>query len=217
MSALKRSPSPRSRATLIGDVIGSRHVADRAATHRALDKALVDATGDAIDAPAFTVGDEFQGSYRTVGAAIEAAFVIRLAVAPGIDVRFGVGWGSVTVLDAASGIQDGPGWWAAREAIEWTASAQRQPGLALVRTSFRAEGESRRDLDAINAALLCRDHLIGSLDDRSLRIVKGLLTGKTKKDIAADEGISASAVSQRAGRDGLDLILLAAQYLRDVP
>lgn len=217
MSGLKRSPSPHARATLIGDVIGSRRVADRTATHRALNKALVDAAGDAIDAPAFTVGDEFQGSYRTVGAAIEAAFAIRLAVAPGIDVRFGIGWGAVTVLDSDSGIQDGPGWWAAREAIEWTASAQRQPGLALVRTSFRAEGESHRDLEAINAALLCRDHLIGSLDDRSLRIVKGLLTGKTKKDIAADEGISASAVSQRAGRDGLDLILLAAQYLRDVP
>lgn len=217
MATLKRSPSSSPRATLIGDVIGSRHVADRAATHRALNKALADAGGDAVDAPAFTVGDEFQGSYRTVGAAIEAAFVIGLAVAPDIDVRFGIGWGSVTILDSESGIQDGPGWWAAREAIEWTASAQRQPGLASVRTSFRAEGESRRDLDAINAALLCRDHLIGSLDDRSLRIVKGLLTGKTKKDIAADEGISASAVSQRAGRDGLDLILLVAQYLRDVP
>ncbi|OBB73450.1 RNA polymerase subunit sigma-70 [Mycobacterium sp. 852014-52144_SCH5372336] len=197
--------------------MGSRRVADRAATHRALDKALAGAAGDAIDAPAFTVGDEFQGSYRTAGAAIEAAFAIRLAVAPGIEVRFGIGWGAVTVLDSDSGIQDGPGWWAAREAIEWTASAQRQPGLALVRTSFRAEADVRGDLDAINAALLCRDHLLGSLDDRSLRIVKGLLTGKTKKDIAADEGISASAVSQRAGRDGLDLILLAAQYLRGVP
>ncbi|KUI21863.1 RNA polymerase subunit sigma-70 [Mycobacterium sp. GA-1285] len=217
MSALKRSSSPNRRATLIGDVIGSRRLADRTATHRALSTALVEAAGGALDAPAFTVGDEFQGSYRTVGAAIEAAFAIRLAVAPGIDVRFGIGWGAVTILDSDSGIQDGPGWWAAREAIEWTASAQRQPGLALVRTSFRAEDDVRHDLDAINAALLCRDHLIGSLDDRSLRIVKGLLTGKTKKDIAAAEGISASAVSQRAGRDGLDLILLAAQYLRDVP
>ncbi|MGV0804036.1 SatD family protein, partial [Mycolicibacterium elephantis] len=69
-----------------------------------------------IDAPAFTVGDEFQGSYRTVGAAIEAALAIRLAVAPEIDVRFGIGWGAVTVLDAGTGIQDGPGWWTAREA-----------------------------------------------------------------------------------------------------
>ena len=135
-------------------------------------------------------------------------------MAPGIDIRFGIGWGAVMMLDERAGIQDGPGWWAAREAIEWTASAQRQPGLALVRMSFR--GDDRDDVDAVNAALICRDHLIGSLDDRSIRILKGLLSNHNKKDIAAAEGISASAVSQRAGRDGLDLIVQASQYLRTV-
>ncbi|MGV0798221.1 RNA polymerase subunit sigma-70, partial [Mycolicibacterium elephantis] len=100
--------------------------------------------------------------------------------------------------------------------ITWTATAQRQPGLALVRTSYRAD-VGRTDTDAINAALICRDHLLGSLDDRSLRIVKGLLSNHTKKDIAAAEGISASAVSQRAGRDGLDLIVVASRYLRNIP
>jgi SatD family (SatD) len=204
------------RATLLGDVVGSRHVADRTGQHRALNRALGNIAADAIDPPAFTVGDEFQGSYPTVGGAIDAALSLRLAVAPDIDVRFGIGWGAVMVLDASAGIQDGPGWWAAREAIEWTASAQRQPGLALVRTSFRVNAQSRPDIDAINAALLCRDHLIGSLDDRSLRILKGLLNNHTKKDIAVAEGISASAVSQRAGRDGLDLIVQASHYLRSV-
>ena len=85
-----------------------------------------------------------------------------------------------------------------------------------MRTSFRA-ASSAADVDAINAALMCRDHLLGSLDDRSIRILKGLLSNHTKKDIAAAEGISASAVSQRAGRDGLDLIVRASQYLRSVP
>jgi hypothetical protein len=83
-----------------------------------------------------------------------------------------------------------------------------------VRTSFRSN--DRHDVDAINAALMCRDHLIGSLDDRSIRIVKGLLSNHTKKDIAAAEGISASAVSQRAGRDGLDLIVVASRYLKSI-
>jgi len=215
MSGGKQSASSARRAALIGDIVGSRRVADRSAAHRAMNRALRDVAADAIDPPAFTVGDEFQGSYPTVGAAIGAALSLRLAVAPGLDVRFGIGWGVVTVLDADAGIQDGPGWWAAREAIEWTAAAQRQPGLALVRTSFR--GEQRTDVDAVNAALICRDHLIGSLDERSLRILKGLLSNHTKKDIAAAEDISASAVSQRAGRDGLDLIVCASQYLRSVP
>ena len=215
MSRGKQSASSARRAALIGDIVGSRRVADRSAAHRAMNRALRDVAADAIDPPAFTVGDEFQGSYPTVGAAIGAALSLRLAVAPGLDVRFGIGWGVVTVLDADAGIQDGPGWWAAREAIEWTAAAQRQARLALVRTSFR--GEQRTDVDAVNAALICRDHLIGSLDERSIRILKGLLSNHTKKDIAAAEDISASAVSQRAGRDGLDLIVRASQYLRSVP
>lgn len=180
-----------------------------------LSAALGDLSEAAIDPPVFTVGDEFQGAFASVGRAIDAALTIRLAVTPAIDVRFGIGWGAVTVLDATAGIQDGPGWWAARDAIEWTASAQRRPGLALARTCFRADG--RDDVDAVNAALLCRDHLVGSLDDRSTRILKDLLSNHSKKDIAASEGISASAVSQRAGRDGLDLIMQASEYLGRVP
>ena len=217
MEQMKLSTSLAVYATLIGDVVGSRSLPDRAGVHRLLNQALHDVADTAVDPPAFTVGDEFQGAYPSVGLAIDAALTLRLAIAPEIDVRFGLGWGEVTMLDETAGIQDGPGWWAAREAIEWTASAQRQPGLALVRTSFRATGDTRTDVDAINAALLCRDHLLGSMDDRSTRIVKALLNNRTKKDIAATEGISPSAVSQRAGRDGLDLIVSASEYLRSVP
>src|SRR3954452_24306285 len=163
MSGVKAKAS--SIATLIGDIVGSRRVADRRAAHRALNRALRNVADDAIDPPAFTVGDEFQGAFTSVGLVIDAALSLRLAVVPEIDVRFGIGWGAVAMLDETAGIQDGPGWWAAREAIEWTASAQRQPGLALVRTSFRVAEGIRTDIDAINAALICRDHLLGSLDD----------------------------------------------------
>lgn len=215
MVRMKHNSSPR--ATLIGDVVGSRRAVDRPKLHRDLASALRQVAGDAIDPPAFTVGDEFQGSYPSVGAAIDAALSLRLVVGPEVDVRFGIGWGAVTVLDADAGIQDGPGWWTAREAIQQTAAAQRQPGFTLVRTTFRADGDTRDDVAAVNAALICRDHLLGSLDERSLRIVTGLMTGRTKRELAADEGISPSAVSQRASRDGLDLIVLASQYLRSLP
>jgi hypothetical protein len=214
MTEVKRGSSVVGRrAALIGDVVGSRHAADRADLHRRLTVALRGVAATAIDPPAFTVGDEFQGSYPTVGEAIDAAMGVRLAVAPGIDVRFGIGWGDVTVLDDR--IQDGPAWWAAREAIQRTAEAQRQSGLALIRTTFRADA-SRDDVDGVNAALMCRDHLLGSLDDRSLRILKGLMNDRPKKDIARAEGISPSAVSQRAGHDGLDLIVLACEHLRRI-
>ncbi len=215
MTKVKASPSLR--ATVIGDVVGSRRAHDRPALHRRVATALRQVADGAIDPPAFTVGDEFQGSYPTLGAAIDAALTMRLLLAPETDVRFGIGWGTVTILDAEAGIQDGPGWWTAREAIQQTADAQRQPGFTLVRTTFRADDDTRTDVAAVNAALICRDHLLGSLDERSLRIVRGLMTGRTKKDLAAAEGISPSAVSQRAARDGLDLIVRASQYLRGLP
>lgn len=198
------------RAALIGDVVDSRHASDRGQLHRRITESLADTP------LAFTVGDEFQGSYPTVGDALGAALAMRLAVAPEIDVRFGIGWGEVTVLDAGTGIQDGPGWWSAREAIEWTAAAQQQPALATVRTAYRRNGDTGPDPDAVNAALLCRDHLLGSMDARSLRLLRGLLEHKSKKELAAMEGISASAVSQRTARDGLDLLVLASEQLRSV-
>lgn len=205
-----------SKAMLIGDVVGSRDAADRRILHRDLTKALRAIAPNAVDAPSFTVGDEFQGCYPTVGAAITAALSLRLAVAPGIDIRFGIGWGDATMLDRSTGIQDGPGWWAAREAIEWTAAAQKQAGFALVRTSYRAADAAGPSADPINAALMCRDHLLGSLDERSIRILRGLVLDRSKRELAADEGISPSAVSQRAARDGLDLIVAASQRLSEI-
>ena len=61
------------RAMLIGDVVGSRRSADRSELHRAVTGALAQVADGAVDPPQFTVGDEFQGSYPTVGAAIDAA------------------------------------------------------------------------------------------------------------------------------------------------
>src|SRR3954454_2775101 len=109
MAVMKAEAS--SKATLIGDVVRSRDAADRRALHRNLTTALTAIADGSIDVPAFTVGDEFQGSYPTVGQAIAAALSVRLAIAPDVDVRFGIGWGPATVLDHDTGIQDGPGWW----------------------------------------------------------------------------------------------------------
>ncbi|MEZ0340692.1 SatD family protein [Mycobacterium sp. pV006] len=207
---------PVVRATLIGDVVGSRHATDRRALHREVSAALRSVAEGALDAPAFTVGDEFQGTFSRVGEALAAAWAIRVAVAPGIDVRFGIGWGEVSVLDKATRIQDGPGWWAARAAIESTAETQRQPGLTQVRITYRSQADTGPPADLVNAALMCRDHMFGSLDERSIRILRGLMSHRSKKQLAAAEQISPSAISQRAGRDGLDLIVIASQYLSEI-
>ncbi len=65
-----------------------------------------------------TVGDEFQGTFATVGQALHATLWLRLHLAPRADLRHGVGWGAVQLLADEPRVEDGPGWWAARRAIE---------------------------------------------------------------------------------------------------
>jgi hypothetical protein len=204
---------------LIGDIVRSREVADRRALHRAVTCALDD-VGErvsAIRALRVTVGDEVQGSYASLGAALDAALRLRLRLAPEVDLRVGIGRGPATVLDPARGIEDGPGWWAAREAIEAVESAQARPVTRHLRTAYRAHVDDPV-ADAVNAALHCRDHMVGSMSARSIRLMTALMEpSSTQAEIAAAEGISASAVSRRVRSDGIGMVLEANALLVRMP
>lgn len=229
-----------SRCVLLGDVVGSRGTADRRALHAAVEAALVevDVTVPSVTGLRVTVGDEFQGAYTTLGAAVDAALRVRLVLLPEVDTRFGLGRGGVTILDPRRGIEDGPGWWAARAAIEQVEEVAGRAATRHARTAYRdaASGPSTPgavtakdgpgDLApsgnpaqaAVNAALLCRDHLVGSMSDRSLRLLRGLMDPHTTQgQLAAREGISASAVSQRVRADGIGTVLTAQDLLRGMP
>ena len=230
MSTMKGQAS---RCVVIGDLVGSRDAPDRRTLHRAVEKALVSANAavPTVTALRITVGDEFQGSYATLGAAIEAALRVRLALLPAADVRVGIGRGPVQLLDAERGIEDGPGWWAARAAIEAVEQAAGRAATRHLRTAYHpapelaaaAAADAREpdaagrggDADAVNAALLCRDHLVGSLSQRSVRLLRGLMDPHTtQSELATLEGISASAVSQRVRADGIGAVLAAEDLLR---
>jgi predicted transcriptional regulator len=47
-------------------------------------------------------------------------------------------------------------------------------------------------------------------------VVRGLLGGRTQGEIAADLGVSASAVSQRVRNDGLAMVVAAEALLEEV-
>jgi len=207
-------------ATLIGDVVGSRRAGDRAVVHRALAEAV--AAVNAAFAPAtplrITIGDEYQGAFASVGDALQASLRLHVALrADGVDVRHGLGWGPVTVLTAEPRVEDGPGWWAAREAIETVAAAQRQAASRRLRTAYRrAEGVDGPDPAAVNAALVGRDELVGGVDDRGLSVVSGMLAGMSQAQISAQLGISASAVSQRVRREGIGALVRVDRLLGEV-
>lgn len=200
-------------ATFIGDVVGSRRADDRQSVHDALVEVLERAAqrDGVIDPGRITVGDEFQGSFATLGQALAATLHLRLALLPEVDVRIGLGWGAVTTLDGET--RDGPGWWAAREAIGWVKTTQAKGATAHVRTAYRCEVATGADPHAVNAALMTRDHLLGGLDDRAHRLLRGLLDGRPQRELAQEEGISPSAVSQRVRSEGLGLLMLVEDEL----
>jgi hypothetical protein len=216
MGDVKTGASP---CVIIGDLVSSRRTGDRVGLHRDLERAL-DVVAEAVP-PArrlgVTAGDEFQGVWSTLGEALAAAFLVRLELLPDADVRVGVGRGEVSVLDPRSGIEDGPGWWMARDAVVAAEETADRAATRWARTVYRADPPDPAQ-GAVDAALLCRDHLVGSMSDRSLRLLKGLMEPHTTQaELAEREGISASAVSQRVRADGIGVVLAAHELLKRLP
>ncbi|HSE71343.1 MAG TPA: SatD family protein [Nocardioidaceae bacterium] len=177
--------------TLIGDLVGSRQLADRAGAQRRLGEVLTEVTGQLgpLQPLEPTVGDEFQGAFAGLADATLATLLVRLALLPEVDVRCGIGYGEVTMHDATRRplLQDGPGWWAARDALDAIGSRQR--------TRYAGPGAG-----CVNAFLVCRDALVERLNERAWRMLRMALLGETQQRIAEVEGVSKSAVSQQFSR-----------------
>ena len=203
-------------ATVIGDVVRSRRSADRGALHARLAAVLADVNDTLDPATPFrvTVGDEYQGGFASVNEAVRATLRLQLALAPGIDVRHGIGWGEVAVLQEQPRVEDGAGWWSAREAVHAVKASEERPGSRRRRTVFRrADGVEGPDPATLEAMLILRDQLVGDLSERSLLVLRGLLDGTTQRELADALGVSASAVSQRIRADGLAALVAAHRAL----
>lgn len=215
MARVKNYPS---RVALIGDIVSSRSARDRQALHARVEESLaaVNRSGAVVDPAVITLGDEFQGVYATLGDALQAAFRIRLRLHP-IDVRFGLGRGTVTVLDKKRGIHDGPAFWNAREAIEKAKQRAAKAQTRTSRTAYVSPDDPPGHADAVQSALDCLDFMVGSLSETPRTILGGLMEGRTQQSIAADVGISPSAVSQQVRNHGLGVALEVMTSLGRLP
>jgi hypothetical protein len=203
-------------ATLIGDVVASRGARDRGRLHDRLTELLarVNDTCAPTTPLRITVGDEFQGTFATVGQALQASLRLRVGLLPEHDMRHGIGWGEVSVLQEDPRVEDGPGWWAARDAIHEVQQAQEHPGSRYRSTAYRPADEAHGpDRHLVDATLALRDAAVGGLSDRSASVLRALLSGQTQREIADALGISASAVSQRVRGDGLAALVAADESL----
>lgn len=211
--------APAARIALIGDIVRSRAADDRQVLHDLLETILrgVNAEGPVHDPVVITLGDEFQGVYDTLGDALRASFRIRALLHPTADVRFGLGRGEITILDRRRGIHDGPAYWNAREAIEKAKHRASQPQTRTARTAYVSPDDPPGHADAVQAALDCLDFMVGSMSHRSRTILGGLMEGRTQLEIADQQGVSPSAVSQRVRNDGLGVVLEVMATLGRLP
>jgi hypothetical protein len=217
-------------AVVLGDVVASREHEDRAVVQRAVERALDDINEVVpfVQPLEVTIGDEFQGAYRTLADAVRASLLVRLALLPSIDTRYGIGSGAVTVFDDSRTpiSQDGPAWWAARDAILRVHWQQQRSGHERAARTWYAAGPAgaeektsriRQDQERfVNAHLLCRDTLVPRDDERGIALLRGWLTGRTQAELAAESGITQPAVSQRLARMGAFALRDAQELLDEV-
>jgi len=203
--------------TVIGDVVRSRAFPDQ--------RALLDRLISTLDwveelVPArlplrLGVGDEFQGAYQRLSEAAHAVLLTSLRLKGDVEVRFGLGWGTVDLSAAAQApiAQVGKGWWRAREAIERVAELQGQAkgwpdGIS---TRFAAEDHPAEGL--INAFFLCRDQVLHRMDVKDAKVATALFRGRKQQEIADDLGITQSTVSSRQRGRGPSALLRAHESL----
>ena len=203
---------------VIVDLVDSRALADREAAQHAVEHAF-DRTADirALDRLRATVGDEFQVIYATLPDALVATTAATLALPPAVQIRLGIGRGQVrTIGTGGTGpLQDGPGWWSARDAINET--HRREDARTAFLRSWYHDAEDRHGTTErlVNAWFLSRDHVVARLTPRARRIALGLVEGRTQAQIAADEGITPSAVSQSVQKSGVAAVVEGLRVLGD--
>jgi hypothetical protein len=80
-----------------------------------------------------------------------------------------------------------------------------------------SDGSADADGDAVrhaNAYLLVRDQLVGAMSERTRRLTHGRCRGLTQRRLAAQEGITQSAVSQALTAAGAAAVVEGYRLLR---
>jgi hypothetical protein len=186
-------------AAVIVDIVRSRALPDRALAQSQVLEAFARAERDAhaVRPLAATVGDEFQGVYRTLADALRVTTLATLVLPDGLEVRSGIGLGEV--VEVEGDISDGSAWWRAREAID-EAHRREDAGESAVRAW--CVGGAGQDGPMASAVLLLRDHVLARMKARERRIAAAVLEGEPQAAIATRESITQAAVSQNAHRSG---------------
>ncbi|WP_292768054.1 SatD family protein [Microbacterium sp. UBA3486] len=206
---------------VLADIVGSRRLDDRTAAQRVLDDTIAAVEVDlplATQPLTPTVGDEQQGVYRDLSDAMVSLLMIQLRLPDGIAFRFGIGVGEVRPVESVHReLADGPGWYAARAAIEIVHARE---GRAVPRTRSWIVGAPGQDevmestIAASNAYLLVRDEVVGAMSERERRLTYGRLLGRSQQELATEEGITQPSVSKSLRTAGTAALIEGVCALR---
>jgi hypothetical protein len=212
---------------VIGDLVSSRGHSDRLRLQQVLLEVLSESNNDPSIVQTWepTLGDEFQAIFASLGSALRATLQVRLELCArpgGADVRFGIGRGTIQVLDRQRSpvSQDGPGWWTARAAIERAKLLASTPRTNFVRTCYvpALDPKTRAPEEAaeVQAFLICRDALLAQMKPRDHILLLGLLRELNQDELGAQLGITQSAVSQALRRSGAYAVAVAQATMDQV-
>jgi Mor family transcriptional regulator len=178
-----------SKIVLIGDIVASRKIKDRASIQKQLTAAIrqLNRTNSNLLSPyTITLGDEFQAVYAKADHLFSDLVSILLALYPE-QVRFSIGIGSIdTPINKQQAIgMDGPAFYLARKGIEQ---------LKASGYLFIVNGLSDEQQDIVNNSLFLVSHHLGKWKQSRLSVFQFLQQGlsvaaMTKKLKLSDKAI----------------------------
>jgi hypothetical protein len=214
-----RSPDNRVVWAVIADLVSSRSgdLDQRDALDRAVASAVAALPPGSGEPFAQTLGDELQATFPTLRDAVRACTLLRLLLRGHTDLRYGIGFGEVRRYDAEAipFRQDGPAWWAAREAIEEIEQSSRaRGGEAQLRTGLHVASAAEAGIDAgaASAMLGLIDVVVGSLDRSNGLVAVGEISHMKQRDIAEMAGLEQPNVARSIRTHGLRALRSALDH-----
>lgn len=187
---------------VIGDIKNSRKIGNRDGVQEKLKKVLLDInkkySNDIASKFTITLGDEFQGLLHDGENVMDIISEIERKMYP-IKIRFGIGIGEITtVIDSERAIgADGPGYYKAREAIEFLKQNEKKKQSGKPDTRIESDGEKQGTVELLNAILSLTAAVKRSWSDRQRQTVWDMLEHRDSQSDAAERlGIKQSSVQK---------------------
>ncbi|MFV0363776.1 MAG: SatD family protein [Suipraeoptans sp.] len=207
---------------IIGDIKDSKKIANRNEVQKKLNKVLEminETYSKSISANfVITLGDEFQGVLSCGEEIMNILFDIEHNMYP-VKIRFGIGIGKITTdINREMSIgADGPGYYKAREAIEFLKESEKRKRVNPSDIFLKIEGDNSPQAKAINTIFSLMKTVKDAWSDRQREIIWDAMEHKDNQiDIANRFGIKQSSVQKGLSKGKYYAYIDAAETINEI-